>query len=118
MGWSDALLTPGERGHPAREVRTFGTMAADLLQLREWLVAAGCTQAAMESTGVYWKPVYNALEGVVESLLVNAQHVKMVPGRKTDVSDAEWLGCLSWARQFSGCLLAPDSYSRVHEYCI
>ena len=66
------LLSSGKRGQPAREVRTFGTMGADLLQLREWLVAAGCTHAAMESKGVYWKAVYNALEGAVELLVVNA----------------------------------------------
>jgi len=109
------LLTPGERGQPAREVRTFGTMAADLLQLREWLVAAGCTQAAMESTGVYWKPVYNALEGVVESLVVNPQHVKMVPGRKTDVSDAEWLADLLRHGLLRGSFVPPAPQRELRE---
>jgi transposase len=109
------LLTPGERGQPAREVRTFGTMAADLLQLREWLVAAGCTQAAMESTGVYWKPVYNALEGVVELLVVNAQHVKMVPGRKTDVSDAEWLADLLRHGLLRGSFVPPAPQRELRE---
>jgi transposase len=76
----------------ATEVRTFATTTAALLALADWLVAAGCTHAAMESTGVYWRPVFNLLEGVVPHLLlVNAQHVKHVPGRKTDVKDAEWL---------------------------
>ena len=73
-------------------MRTFATTTAALLELADWLAAAGCTHVAMESTGVYWKPVFNLLEGVVlDVLLVNAQHVKNVPGRKTDVKDAEWL---------------------------
>jgi len=74
-----------------REVKTFGTMTRDLLALSDWLQEWGCTQVAMESTGDYWKPIFNVLEASVEVLLVNAQHVKRVPGRKTDVQDAEWL---------------------------
>jgi transposase len=85
------LLTPGPRGKPIKEVRTFGTMTDDLLVLADWLTAAGCTHVAMESTGVLWKPVFNLLEGSFELLLVNAHHVKAVPGRKTDVKDCEWL---------------------------
>jgi transposase len=85
------LLTPGPRGQATKTVRTFGTMTADLLALAEWLQAAGCTHVAMESTGVYWKPIYNVLEGPFTLLLVNAQHLKTVPGRKTDVKDAEWI---------------------------
>ena len=65
-----------------KEIRTFSTMTDDLLALSDWLSAAGCTHVAMESTGVYWKPVFNLLEGAVEVLLVNARHVKAVPGRK------------------------------------
>jgi transposase len=109
------LLTLGERGQPAREVRTFGTMAADLVQLREWLAAAGCRHAAMESTGVYWKPVYNALEGAVELLVVNAQHVKMVPGRKTDVSDAEWLADLLRHGLLRGSFVPPAPQRELRE---
>ncbi|MCB0112103.1 MAG: IS110 family transposase [Caldilineaceae bacterium] len=74
-----------------QEVRTFGTMTCDLLALLDWLLAWEVTHVAMESTGEYWKPVYNLLEGHLEVLLVNAKHVKSVPGRKTDVKDAEWL---------------------------
>lgn len=85
------LLTPGSRGRPTKTVRTFGTMTADLLGMAEWLSAASCTHVAMESTGVFWKPIYNLLEGTFTVLLVNAQHVKTVPGRKTDVKDAEWI---------------------------
>jgi transposase len=75
----------------SKEVRTFGTMTQDLLRLADWLVAAGCTHVAMESTGVYWKPVYNLLESALEVLVVNARHIKAVPGRKTDVKDCEWI---------------------------
>ncbi len=78
-----------------KEIRSFGTMTADLLALGDWLQAKGCTHVAMESTGVYWKPIYNLLEGQDFTLLVvNAQHIKAVPGRKTDVKDAEWIADL------------------------
>jgi transposase len=88
------LLTPGEAGRPRKAVRTFGTVTAELLALGDWLAEAGCTHVAMESTGVYWKPIWNLLEGQVELLLVNAQHIRKVPGRKTDVQDAEWIADL------------------------
>jgi transposase len=81
-------------GQRQQEVRTFGTMTQDLLALADWLQAAGCTHVAMESTGVYWKPVFNLLEGLFEVLVVNAQPIKAVPGRKTDVKDAEWIADL------------------------
>ncbi len=73
------------------ETKTFGTTTSELLELHDWLVEWGCSHVAMESTGDYWKPVYNLLEDTFTLLLVNAQHVKRVPGRKTDVSDSEWL---------------------------
>jgi transposase len=77
------------------ESRTFSTMTGSLLMLTDWLLAQGVTHVAMESTGVYWKPVYQILEGQFdELLLVNAQHIKRVPGRKTDVQDAEWIAQL------------------------
>jgi len=87
-------VVPGPDGSPQKEIRTFGTMTTDLLALADWLGAAGVTHVAMESTGVYWKPVYNLLEDQFTLLLVNAQHVKAVPGRKTDVRDCEWLADL------------------------
>ena len=74
--------------------RTFSTMTTEVLRLRDWLKALGVTHIAMESTGVYWKPIYNLLEGHFELLVVNAQHLKAVPGRKTDVRDAEWIADL------------------------
>lgn len=76
------------------QVRTFRTMTADLIDLADWLDAEGVSHVAMESTGVYWKPVYHVLEGRFEVLLVNARHIKQVPGRKTDVKDAEWIAQL------------------------
>lgn len=76
------------------ETRRFSTMTQDLERLRDWLVQTGCTDIALESTGVYWQPVYNVLEGHVRVWLVNAQHVKQVPGRKTDTKDADWLAQL------------------------
>ncbi len=77
-----------------KEIQTFSTMLQDLYRLREWLKAKQCQAVAMESTGVYWKPIWNVLEGEVELLLCNAQHIKAVPGRKTDVKDAEWIADL------------------------
>jgi len=88
------LIVPGKDGRRHKTVRSFGTMTADLLALADWLSEEGCTHVAMESTGVYWKPIYNLLEGQFELLVVNAQHLKAVPGRKTDVSDAEWIADL------------------------
>src|SRR5919197_2607956 len=84
--------TPG--GTVRQEQRTFSTMTDDLLALLDWLVAAGCTHVAMESTGVSWKPIYNLLDGHVAVLVINAQHIKQVPGRKTDVKDAAWIAGL------------------------
>jgi transposase len=81
-------------GKVQQEVRTFRTETSGLLALADWLTDEQVTHAAMESTGVYWKPVWNLLEGVVELLLVNAEHIKQVPGRKTDVKDSEWIAQL------------------------
>ncbi len=81
-------------GGVRKQVRTFGTMTADLLELADWLDAEGVRHAAMESTGIYWKPIWHILEGRFELMLVNAHHMKQVPGRKTDVKDAEWIAQL------------------------
>ena len=88
------LLTTGSDGTVQKEVRTYSTMTAELLALADWLRAEGCGPVVMESTGSYWRPVFNLLEGQCEVLVVNAYHVKAVPGRKTDVKDAEWLADL------------------------
>jgi transposase len=82
------------QGRKAQETRSFGTTTAELLGLLDWLNEWECTHVAMESTGEYWKPVYNILEGHVEILVVNARDIKAVPGRKTDVGDAEWIADL------------------------
>jgi transposase len=83
-----------EAGQRRKEIRTFRTETADLLALRAWLLQEGCTHVGMESTGVYWMPVYRRLEGFFELIVANAQHIKGVPGRKTDVQDAEWIADL------------------------
>lgn len=82
------------KGKTQHQTRTFGTMTLHLLCLADWLTEQGVTHVAMESTGVYWKPIWNLLEGQFDILLVNAQHIKQVPGRKTDVKDAEWIAQL------------------------
>jgi len=84
------LLRVGSQG-VQKEMRTFGTTLGELYRLRDWLVANQCQMVAMESTGVYWKPIWNVLEEELALLLVNAQHMKTVPGRKTDQKDAEWI---------------------------
>jgi transposase len=85
-------------GNPAgkvhQQLRTFATMTRDLLALADWLAEQGVTHVAMESTGVYWKPVFHLLEGRFQVILVNAEHIKKVPGRKTDVKDCEWIAQL------------------------
>ena len=88
------VITTDARGTPAKEIRTFGTLTSELLALADWLDTAGVTAVAMESTGSYWKPIWNLLEGRFELLLANAAHLKAVPGRKTDVRDAEWIADL------------------------
>lgn len=105
------LLTPGEGGKSRKEIRTFATMTDELLKLSDWLSSAGCTHVAMESTGVYWKPIWNILEGVFELLLVNAQHIKTVPGRKTDVRDCEWIAELLQHGLLKGSFV-PDREQR------
>jgi transposase len=89
-----ACLSIIERGQRHKELREASTMTSDILALKAWLKAEGCTHIAMESTGVYWKPLFHLLEDSFEIVLVNAQHMKAVPGRKTDVKDAEWLADL------------------------
>lgn len=87
-------IVPDAKGQRHKEQRTFSTMTPDLLQLRQWLKDLEVTHVAMESTASYWKPIFNVLEGHLEVLVVNAQHLKAVPGRKTDSKDAEWIADL------------------------
>jgi transposase len=96
-------------GRPRKEQRRFGTFTADLLQLADWLRVCGVTHVAMEATGVYWKPVWNILDGqFAEVLLVNAQHIKAVPGRKTDQKDSEWIADLLQHGLLRGSFVPPQ----------
>jgi transposase len=100
--WAEA------RGKVRKEKRRFGTFTQDLLRLADWLKQSGVTHVAMESTGVYWKPVYNMLEGQFEEVLVvNAQHIKAVPGRKTDQKDSEWIADLLQHGLLRGSFIPP-----------
>jgi transposase len=98
-------------GPPRKLLRTFGTMLDQLEELAAWLAAHGVTHVALESTGVYWKPAWNVLEGRVGLLLVNAAHIKAVPGRKTDAKDAEWLAELLRHGLLRGSFV-PDRWQR------
>ena len=97
------VRTPGPRGGRRSVTRTFKTMSASLRVMRDWLVEAGVRIAAMESTSTYWKPPFYCLEEVMEVWLLNAAHMKAVPGRKSDVRDAEWI-----AQLLEHGLLAPS----------
>src|SRR3989442_3060859 len=102
------VRVPGPRPGARRgETKTFATTTRGLRELTDWLVGHGVTDVAMESTGVYWRPVYAALEGLVQVVLVNARHVKMVPGRKTDVKDCEWLAQLLECGLLRGSFVPP-----------
>lgn len=98
-----------------RTTRTYSTMTDDLLALLDWLVAAGCTHVAIESTGVYWRPVFNLLEGHLEVILVNARHIKAVPGRKTDVKDSEWLAELLRHGLLKASFIPPAEIRELRE---
>jgi transposase len=110
---------PGQRRRPAREqeVREFRTFTSSLRQLRDWLASEGVTQVAMEATGVYWKPVWRVLEAMegVELLLVNAHHVKNLPGRKTDVGDAAWLAQLLECGLLRGSFVPTPAMARLRD---
>lgn len=103
-----ACVSIREGGKVQKEVQTFRTMTSDLLALHDWLMAHKVTHVAMESTGIYWKPVFNLLEGSFKVLLVNAAHVKAVPGRKTDVRDCEWIADLLAHGLLKGSFIPPQ----------
>ena len=104
------LVTKGRK-----EIRTFATMTDELLQLGDWLSSAGCTHVAIESTGVYWKPVFNILESLLKVILVNARHIKAVPGRKTDVRDCEWLADLLRHGLLKASFIPPREIRELRE---
>jgi transposase len=101
------VRTPADGGGREQHVAEFQTTVAGLLTLRDWLTAHGVTQVTMEATGVFWRPVWAILEDEFELLLVNARHVKQVPGRKTDVKDAEWLCQLAEAGLLKASFVPP-----------
>ncbi len=113
------MIVPGPGSGPDKqtytrihkELKSFGTMTHELLELSDWLCANRVTHVAMESTGVLWKPIYNLLEGSFELLLVNPQHIKAVPGRKTDVRDCEWIADLLRHGLLAGSFV-PDQGQR------
>lgn len=98
-----------------KQVQTFSTMTEDLLKLGDWLRSEECTHVAIESTGVYWKPVFNILEGALEVILVNARHIKAVPGRKTDVRDCEWLADLLRHGLLKASFIPPRGIRELRE---
>ena len=104
------LVTKGRK-----EIRTFATMTEELLQLGDGLTSAGCTHVAIESTGVYGKPVFNILESLLTVILVNARHIKAVPGRKTDVRDCEWLADLLRHGLLKASFIPPLEIREVRE---
>ena len=110
-----AIIVPDGQGGLRKEVRTFATMTADLLGLSDWLLSFGVTHVAMESTGEYWKPIHNILEENFEVLLVNARHIKQVPGRKTDVMDAEWIADLLRHGLLRGSFIPPVGQRELRE---
>jgi transposase len=98
-----------------KKTEVFGTTVPELLRLLAWLKAHKCSHVAMESTGVFWKPIYNLLEGELEILLVNAQQTKALPGRKTDVKDAEWIADLLQHGLLRGSFVPPRPQRELRE---
>jgi transposase len=109
------ILIPDVQGRPIKETRSFETVTASLLELSDWLSEHSITHAAMESTGEYWKPIYNILEDNFELLLVNAQHIKAVPGRKTDVKDSEWIAELLRYGLLKASFVPPKGQRELRE---
>jgi transposase len=109
------VRVPDGRGGREDLRARYSTMTADLLALRDWLKELGVTHVAMESSGVYWKPVYYVLEDEFELLLVNAQHVKNLPGRKTDMKDAEWLCQLLECGLLRGSFVPPREIRELRD---
>jgi transposase len=104
---SACLVFNDEAGETDFEITEFGTFTDDLMRLRDWLLEHHCLIVAMESTGIYWRPIHNVLEGFVEVILVNARHIKNVPGRKTDIADSQWLAGLLRHGLLKGSFIPP-----------
>ena len=113
------LALEQNREDVGKEIRVFGTFPDDLAQLRDWLESENCCHVAMESTGVYWHPIYDALETAcdekMEVLVVNARHMKNVPGKKTDIKDAEWIAGLLRAGLLNGSFIPPQEVRELRQ---
>jgi transposase len=109
------LIIPDGNKRRTKEIRTFRTVTSELLALHDWLHEVGCTHIAMEATGVYWKPAFNVLEGQFELLVVNAHHIKAVPGRKTDVRDAEWIADLLQHGLLKSSFIPPTAQRELRD---
>jgi transposase len=114
---SVCVLLSGTGPEPQREIRQYGTTTSELRELAEWLRQCGVTHAAMESTGVYWKPVYNILESACELILVNARHIKQVPGRKTDKADCAWIASLLRHGLLKASFVPPGEIRELRDLC-
>jgi len=113
---SACLLTPDDQGGTQPQVRRFGTMTRDLLELSDWLASNQVKHVALESTGVYWKPVWMICEGIFTVLLVNAQHVQAVPGRKTDTKDCQWMADLLQHGLLRGSFVPPSPIRQLRDF--
>lgn len=109
------LIAVESGGKASRTIRSYGTSTSDLLAMSDWLQSEQCVHIAMESTGVYWKPIYNLLEGCFELVVVNAQHLKSVPGRKTDVQDAEWIADLHRHGLLRASFIPPSTQRELRD---
>src|SRR6266571_3072581 len=109
------LLTGKADEKPRKVVRTFSAVTRELLALKDWLLAEGCTHVAMESTGVYWKPVYAILEDSFDITVGNAHHIKNVPGRKTDVKDSEWIADLLRHGLIAKSFVPPEPIRKLRD---
>jgi len=110
-----ACVRVAEGGKIHQEVRTFGTVTRELCELFDWLCEQGCTHVAMEATGVYWKPIWHVLEGSFELVLANAGHIKNMPGRKTDVNDAQWIADLLAHGLIRGSFVPPEPVQEMRD---
>jgi len=110
-------LNTDQEGNVQSEVRTFGTLTKHLFEMLKWLESKSITHVAMESTGIYWKPVYNILEGYFDITLANAQRIKNVPGRKTDVCDAEWIAKLLRVGLIEASFIPSEDLREMRDLC-
>ena len=112
---SACLITVDDNGAEEHEIKEFSTFTQDLQKMKKWLIENNCPIIAMESTGVYWHPVYNTLEDMIKVVLVNARHIKNVPGRKTDICDSKWLAGLLRHGLVRGSFIPPENVREWRE---